>query len=75
MLVSRLTEQQQVDESLLVEIFQSSIYPVWLRNLFKVKSSITVVEEIKLDSRQCEEIRNTEKYSIETHLCTLRIEN
>lgn len=60
MLVSLLTKQQHVDERLLIQVFQSSIYPSWLRNFFKAKSSVVIEKMTKQDSRQSETMKATE---------------
>ena len=39
LVVSHFTESTEVDENLLIEIFQSPIYPSWIRKMFKIKSS------------------------------------
>ena len=39
LLVSHFTESTVVDDNLLIEIFQSPIYPSWLRSFFKIKSN------------------------------------
>ena len=54
MLVSYVTEQSEVDERLLIEVFQSSIYPSWFRNAFRRRSSDIKLETAKKDSRQSE---------------------
>ena len=44
LVVSHLTESTAVDDNLLIEIFQSPIYPLWLRRFFKIKSNQEVID-------------------------------
>ena len=61
-LVSYLTKPDEVDHNLVIELFQSPIYPNWLRNAFKhskpeqsdEEQDTKLLEEEKLDSRQDE---------------------
>ena len=62
-IVSCLTEREEVDHNLVIELFQSPIYPNWLRNAFKHSKieqndkeleNKLLEEEEKLDSRQDE---------------------
>ena len=62
LIVSYLTEPEDVDHNLVIELFQSPIYPSWVRNAFKHSKTeqndkeldIKLLEEEKLDSRQDE---------------------
>ena len=62
-IVSYLTQREEVDHNLVIELFQSPIYPNWLRNAFKHSKieqndkeleNKLLEEEEKLDSRQDE---------------------
>ena len=58
-IVSYLTEPDEVDEDLLIEIFQSEFYPEWLRSAFKIKTESRLDEKdnlVKIDSRHEEEL-------------------
>ena len=58
-IVSYATEPDEVDENLLIEIFQSPFYPQWLRNAFKIKTESKSDEKedlMKIDSRHDEEL-------------------